>query len=661
MTTPRFSALFAVILLTLSALAPLSAAPPRLSSQPDRLSFFGLNTYFTGLERNSRDGEAGVATLIARGRQIGAAWAREELSWGNLERAGKGRWEWELFDRRLLAAAESGYGIIGMLLTTPAWARVADCPARLERYAAAGVRSLNYWCPPANPQDYADYVRAVVERYDGDGIDDAPGSPRVAAWQIWNEPNHWETWPGSPAEYAAILQAGYAAAKAADPSAIVATGGLYVLDGGWTDGVGHQDGLRFLDAAIAARPAAWGSFDALAVHPYMPDSAPDQPGLYGAATLWGRLTTARAWLDQRTASRGGLPRPIWISELGWSTCTAAESDCYVGAALLAEAGPHADGASFPGLFLGPTASAVYAEQLAEAEQQAELAAAEAELAALIGKTEQQQADYLVRSYGIAMALGVRHLSWFQLEDKFDGTARNFWEEAAIFRTAAQGYGPKPAAVAYSTMVAQLGAASFVGFGPLHSFAYSPGAANPVARFHLRFRTADNYHIDLLWRNSGTEIAALPLEPGVTATLLNRDGAALPLAVEDGVAHISLGESPLYLRHALAPGFELSRSQVTLFARPGDGPLPFAIEVRNSGSGSLSWSASVDAPWVRLDTPSGQGFSSLLRFTLSPAGLPPGDYRATLRLSAGGGLARDLPLRLVVSPSIERRYLPQVGR
>jgi hypothetical protein len=658
MTKPRYR-LLALLLLALATLAPARAAPLSVTGQPGQLSFFGLNTYFTGLERNSRDGESGVATLVARGRQVGAAWAREELSWGNLERAGKGRWDWAIFDRRLLAAADGGYGIVGMLLTTPAWARVGDCAARLERYAAAGVRSLDYWCPPANPQDYADYVRAVVERYDGDGLEDAPGSPRVAAWQLWNEPNHWETWPGSPAEYAAILQAGYAAAKAADPTAIVATGGLYILDGGWADGAGHQDGLRFLDAALAARPAAWGSFDALAVHPYMPDTAPDQPGLYGAVTLWGRLATARAWLDQRTARLGGAPRPLWVSELGWSTCTAAESDCYAGAALLA--GDDSAASAPPALpFLGPTAAGVYAEAVAEdGAPAAELTAAGAELAALIGKTEQQQADYLVRAHGIALALGVQHMSWFQLEDKFDGSARNFWEEAAIFRTAAQGYGPKPAAVAYSTMVAQLGAAGFAGFGPLHSFAYSP-ASSPVARFHLRFRTADNYLVDLLWRNSGAETVTLPIEPGAAATLLSRDGAALPLAVEGGVASLSLGESPVYLRRALAPGIELSRAQATLFARPGDGPLPLAVEVRNSGSGSLSWSAAADAPWVRLDTSSGQGFSSSLRLALSPEGLPAGDYRATVRVTAGG-VARDLPLRLVVSPTIERRYLPQVGR
>ena len=563
-TRPHRTALALLALIcALAAAAPGRAQPPapaaEPAAQPAALSPFGMNTYFTGLERNGRDGDAGVATLIGRGRQIGAAWAREELSWGNLERGGKGQWQWSHFDRRLLATAQAGYGIVGMLLTTPAWARVGDCAQRAARYAGAGVVALDYWCPPARPQDFADYVAAVVERYDGDGYRDAPGSPRVAVWQIWNEPNAWETWPGTPAEYAAILEAGYAAAKAADPTAVVATGGLYVLDSFWRDGVGHWDGLRFLDEALAARPSAWRSFDALAVHPYMPDVAPDQPGLYGAVTLWGRLTTARAWLDERTARRGGSTRPIWISELGWSTCSAAESDCYAGAA----AGPTSvELAGDPGqaldpdwrLTLGPSASAPYRAEPCEgdAEGCALQLAAQAAPAALIGKSEQQQASYLVRSHAIALALGVRHISWFQLEDKFDGSARNFWEEAAIFRTAAFGYAPKPAAFAYSAMVGQLGGASYAGLGPLHSFVYEPTRPSPDARFHLRFRTPDNTIVHVLWRTSGSEDLTMPLGVDRTPQVFSRDGAPLPASVAGGGLRVRLTEAPIYVRERSWP-------------------------------------------------------------------------------------------------------------
>jgi hypothetical protein len=520
------------LLLVLAAvlLQPYSyAQEPIVTGQPATLSFFGMNTYFTGLERINRDGDAGVATLISRGRELGAGWAREELSWGNLERTAKGEWQWSLFDQKLLATARAGYGIVGMLLTTPGWARVNTCEERRLRYAAQGVRADNFWCPPENMQDYADYVRAVVERYDADGLDDAPGSPRVAVWQIWNEPNAWETWPGSPAEYGLLLQAGYNAVKAADPTAIVATAGLYVLDGGWNDGIGHSDGLRFLDEALAAVPAAWNSFDALAIHPYMPDVAPDQPGIYGAVTYWGRLALARNWLAERTASRGGPLRPLWISEVGWSTCSAEQSDCY------ALQSAYQLGTQRYNRALTP------------------LEAPSATLQSLIGKTEQQQAEYMVRAHAIALALGVQHLNYFQLEDKFDGSANNFWEEASLLRTGAGGYARKPAATAYAAMVNTLGNAGFVGFGPLHSFAHNPTAANLVARYHLRFATPTGQQIDLIWHNAGSELVGMPLDPNRNATLVNLYGASAAIAPTAGAITFEVSEAPLYIVQNWQPG------------------------------------------------------------------------------------------------------------
>jgi hypothetical protein len=647
----RLVYLLLALICLLVATLPVAAQPPTpapqvettTAAQPASISFFGMNTYFTGLERNRRDGATGVNALIAEGRTLGVAWGREEMSWGNLERNGKGQWSWNPFDERIRTAAEAGYGLIGMLLTTPAWARVPDCEARINRYAAAGVTTQDYWCPPANPQDFADYVRTVVERYDGDGVNDAPGSPRIAVWQIGNEPNAWETWPGSPAEFADMALAGYAAAKAADPTAIVAMGGLYVFDGAWDDGIGHQDGLRFLDQALAARPALWGAFDALAIHPYMPDVAPDQPGIYGQVTYWGRLATARRWLDDRTPVYGGPPKPLWISEVGWSTCTAAEADCFVGGgAAQVAAAPDA-----------PPARAYYPPASTAGPAGAQPAA---ELAALIGKTEQQQADYLVRAHAMAMAQGIQHLSWFQLEDKFDGSARNFWEEAAILRTSGEGYARKPAATAYAVLTALLNGAQFSGFGPLHTFAYVPTTGAAPARFHLRFTTPRGEIVDLLWRNSGAETLGLPLEANRSAKLYNRDGAVLAELAAGATASLAVGETPIYLVQAPLNTLSVAPTRPGLLAAPNDPPIPFSLTVRNSGAGSITWSAAVDAAWVRVETPSGTGQISQMRLTITPAGLTPGSYTTTVRVRSPAG-NRDIPLTLLVREDLQRTYLP----
>lgn len=636
----RSSCLLILILVSLLVTAlPIAAQPPAPAAQPAPISFFGMNTYFTGLERIRADGRAGGDHLIAEGRALGVAWAREELSWGNIERSAKNRWDWNPFDDRLRATAAAGYGIVGMLLTTPAWARVADCNERINRFAAAGITTQDYWCPPADPADFADYVRTVVERYDGDGVNDAPGSPRVAVWQIGNEPNAWETWPGSPAEFAAMALAGYAAAKAADSTAIIAMGGLYVFDGIWDSGVGHQDGLRFLDQALAARPELWHAFDALAIHPYMPDVAPDQPGVYGLVTYWGRLTTARRWLDERSARYGGPPKPLWISEVGWSTCTPDQFDCYVGGARVAEA-------FAPPRVYYPRASA-------------DLRPA-ATLASLIGKTEAQQANYLVRAHGLALAHGVQHLSWFQLEDKFDGSAANFWEEAAILRTAAEGYARKPAANAYATLTTLLGNAQFLGFGPLHTFTYMPNALAIPARFHLRFAGTQGVLIDLVWHNSSSEQITLPLEPGRAGTLYHRDGAVLARFPAGSTVTLPVSETPLYLVQGPFAELQVAPTQASVLMHPADPPLSMQLQVRNSGIGPINWQASSAVPWLRIDTPTGSGTHTTLTLSILASELPEGSFTTTVQISSDAG-EQSIPISVSVSRAVQRTYLPSIGR
>lgn len=563
-------------------------------TQPQQVTAFGMNTYFSGLERLPQNRNDDVMALIDATRSLGAEWVREEISWANLEPS-KGFFTWELMDAALTQTANAGLGIIGMLLTTPAWARVGDCSSRITRNGG----SLNYWCPPANPQDFADFVHTVVERYDGDGYNDAPGSPRVAAWQIWNEPNNWTTWPGEAHEYGALLVAGYTAAKAADPTALVATGGVYVFDGGTRIG-GNRDGLEFLGAVFTAVPNAQTSFDVLAIHPYMPDTAPDRAGLYSLVTLWGRISNVRGWLNDKRGSHV----PIWISELGWSTCTSTVAVC---------------------------------------------------------RSEQEQADWLVRSHGIALALGVQHINWFQLEDKFDSPAGDQWGNMALLRNRSQGYTRKPAAHAYATLTAQLGRATFIGFGPLHSYVHQNNALIPAARYHLRFQTATGALVDLLWTTGSAETHTMPLEAGRSAQLLSRDGATLPLTISGGQAQIPLSGTPVYLRQDTPPQLGVTPTDVTIPMLATDPAATYTLTVQNSGSGSISWIAVGSASWLTLITTNGSGHRSILQYRIDPNGLATGDYTTTITVNAGSAGVQSIPVTLRVVNTIYRVYTPLVTR
>lgn len=85
---------------------------------------------------------------------------------------------------------------------------------------------------------YQAFLRALVERYDGDGSGDVPGSPRIGHWELGNEPDfdpavggagadHGSCFGGAGAQdFGDLLRAGAKAIHLADPSAKVLFGGL---------------------------------------------------------------------------------------------------------------------------------------------------------------------------------------------------------------------------------------------------------------------------------------------------------------------------------------------------------------------------------------------------------------------------------------------------
>lgn len=457
---------------------PLVAGP---SPQPDAASFWGMNLYLTKRERRSAGDDLGALADLARA--AGVQWTREELPWDLIEP--RDDQFSTVYDENLRLAAAKGLGVVGMLLTTPAWARDPACTG-------------DYWCPPANVAEYAEFAGWMAERYDGDGGDDAPGSPRVAYWQIWNEPNDTALWPnvgggeaGRRLRYGQLLVAAHGAIKAADPTARVVIGGTYIYDGSCAGGV--CDGFNFLNAeggVFRQVPAARQAFDVFAVHPYIPTDQPDSPAIPRVITLEGRLRAARAWLSDPTVGRPDAP--LWVTELGWCT---APGTCPGGAPV----------------------------------------------------SEGQQAAYLARSLVIAQHSGVEHLSWFQFEDAFDNPGR-VWANAAIVRQFdGAGYPAKPAYTAYRALAAQLAGAAPAGTGPLHTHVYDP--ANPLGAgggvYDYRYaRGAET--IDVIWSPDVVGPARLPVAAGRAVLMVALDGSSAPLTPAGGAVDVLVGGTPVII-------------------------------------------------------------------------------------------------------------------
>jgi hypothetical protein len=80
-------------------------------------------------------------------------------------------------------------------------------------------------------ESYEEWVRNVVERYDGDGIDDMPGLKYpITHWEIGNEPDLQTDaltfFQYSPLAYAEIYRIAYEVIKQTDPNATVLFGGM---------------------------------------------------------------------------------------------------------------------------------------------------------------------------------------------------------------------------------------------------------------------------------------------------------------------------------------------------------------------------------------------------------------------------------------------------
>lgn len=133
---------------------------------------------------------------------------------------------------------------------------------------------------PEDMAGYRSWVRRFVERYDGDGQDDAPGLRRpVRFWEVDNEPDlHHRVPPRGarpggvdpsefqrPEEYAEVLLATAAAIRAADPHAQVLNAGIYQAAGDFGQGY-----LREVLAVEGVREA----IDILAVHAYFEERTP---------------------------------------------------------------------------------------------------------------------------------------------------------------------------------------------------------------------------------------------------------------------------------------------------------------------------------------------------------------------------------------------------
>ncbi|MDJ0753999.1 MAG: hypothetical protein QNJ45_10800 [Ardenticatenaceae bacterium] len=230
-------------------------------------------------------------------------WVKQKFAWRDIEGAGKGEYDWYRPDEIVAAVEEAGLKLLVRIDRQPLWS--------VQKYEEVGIRVTENQ-PPFDIQDFGDFCGVMAERYRG----------RVAAYQVWNEPNlsrEWGEQSPDPAGYVEMLKVCYEAIKEADPQAIVISAGLAPT--GTEPPLAMPDD-EFLRGMYAAGGASY--FDVLGLnapgYKAPPEISPndiDQYPQYGKY----RWHVFRHVEDMRRimVEEGDAAKQIAILEMGWTT------------------------------------------------------------------------------------------------------------------------------------------------------------------------------------------------------------------------------------------------------------------------------------------------------------------------------------------------------
>jgi hypothetical protein len=232
-------------------------------------------------------------------QEMGFGWIKQTFSWRDVEGYGKGQYDWFRPDVIVESVENAGLQLVVRIDHQPLWS-VRSLPDE----------KITPNQPPVDYQDFADFCGVLATRYKG----------RIAAYQVWNEPNlsrEWGNETPDPAAYAELLKVCYEAIKAADPDAIVISAGLAPTGTQPPDAMPDTDFLQGMYDA-----GAGGYFDALGVHAPGYKAPPETSADAVAASYeygQGRWFAFRHVEDMRAimVANGDGAKQVAIMEMGW--------------------------------------------------------------------------------------------------------------------------------------------------------------------------------------------------------------------------------------------------------------------------------------------------------------------------------------------------------
>ncbi len=245
--------------------ASISIAPAPDLSQPVASSWFGMHI------RHILEGTPWPSQPVGLWR----LW----LGWPELEPQ-RGVYDFSLLDQYIAIAQQHNADVILTLGYSPQWAS-----SQPTQVCTSGI---GVCAPPANMQDWDDYVATVAKRYKG----------QIRYYEIWNEPNLGYFYTGSLDAMIRLTKEAYGTIKAIDSNAKVLSPAA--VGGG---------GVPWLISFFAG---GGGSYvDIIAYHFYVKPNPPEGMYLY--------IPRIRGVLEAYN-----IAKPLWDTELGWDSITLSD-------------------------------------------------------------------------------------------------------------------------------------------------------------------------------------------------------------------------------------------------------------------------------------------------------------------------------------------------
>lgn len=284
-------------------------APPSPTPLPVDEQFFQVGTQVqVSPDLNPENQELWMREVRDK---LGLGWYKQQVRWEDVEPE-PDEYNWAALDLSLPLAADYGLKVMLSIVTAPEWSR------------EQGV-NLSQHGPPANPQDYADFVTTLIGRYPG----------MVHGIEVWNEQNldrEWTSTGGlSAANYVELLRVTTQAVKAVDPGIIIISGALSPT-GGWTEPDGRVtaiDDFVYFDALINAGMLNYA--DCVGAHhngynigPTVPwNNVTNDPTATFRGPFenphhsWSFYSTLQTYANKIELANGD--QPLCITEFGWAS------------------------------------------------------------------------------------------------------------------------------------------------------------------------------------------------------------------------------------------------------------------------------------------------------------------------------------------------------